>query len=68
MPDALPLLPTTVCGSHGLPSWLFLVREAVQADRLGPAEIQEAYEDAVRIAIRDQVEAAHIIRRELGAA
>ena len=57
MPDALPLLPTTVCGSHGLPSWLFLVREAVRADRLGPAEIQEAYDDAVRLAIRDQVEA-----------
>ena len=65
MPDALPLLPTTVCGSRGLPSWLFLVREAVQADRLGPAEIQEAYEDPVRIAIRDQVEAAHIVRREI---
>jgi 5-methyltetrahydropteroyltriglutamate--homocysteine methyltransferase len=46
-----------VCGSHGLPSWLFLVREAVQADRLGPADIQEAYDAAVRIAIRDQVEA-----------
>ena len=57
MPDALPLLPTTVCGSHGLPSWLFLVREAVRTDRLGPAEIQEAYDDAVRLAIRDQVEA-----------
>ncbi len=57
MPDALPLLPTTVCGSHGLPSWLFLVREAIQADRLGPAEIQEAYDDAVRLAIQDQVEA-----------
>jgi 5-methyltetrahydropteroyltriglutamate--homocysteine methyltransferase len=57
VPDALPLLPTTVCGSHGLPSWLFLVREAVRTDRLGPAEIQEAYDDAVRLAIRDQVEA-----------
>ncbi|MBI4590504.1 MAG: cobalamin-independent methionine synthase II family protein [Candidatus Rokubacteria bacterium] len=57
MPEALPLLPTTVCGSHGLPSWLFLVREAVQADRLGPTDIQEAYDDAIRIAIRDQVEA-----------
>jgi 5-methyltetrahydropteroyltriglutamate--homocysteine methyltransferase len=52
-----PLIPTTVCGSHGLPSWLHLVREAAEAGRLGPADLQEAYEDAVRIAIRDQVEA-----------
>ena len=65
MPDALPLLPTTVCGSHGLPSWLFLVREAVRTDRLGPAEIQEAYDDAVRLAIRDQVEAG--VRMEVQA-
>lgn len=57
MPRDLPLLPTTSVGSHSLPSWLFLVREAVQADRLGPTDIQEAYDDAVRIAIRDQMEA-----------
>jgi 5-methyltetrahydropteroyltriglutamate--homocysteine methyltransferase len=53
----LPLLPTTVVGSHALPSWLFLVREAQEAGRLGPVDLQEAYDDAVRIAIRDQIEA-----------
>src|SRR6266436_2342024 len=53
----MPLIPTTVCGSHGLPSWIHLVREAAQADRLGPIDLQDAYEDAVRLAIRDQVEA-----------
>jgi 5-methyltetrahydropteroyltriglutamate--homocysteine methyltransferase len=52
----LPPLPTTVCGSHALPSWLFLVREAAP-DRLGPTDLREAYDDAVRLAIRDQVEA-----------
>ncbi|HET7874496.1 MAG TPA: cobalamin-independent methionine synthase II family protein [Methylomirabilota bacterium] len=57
MAGELPLIPTTVVGSHGLPSWLFLVREAAQAGRLGPADLQESYDDAVRIAIRDQVEA-----------
>jgi 5-methyltetrahydropteroyltriglutamate--homocysteine methyltransferase len=57
MTSPLPLIPTTVCGSHGLPSWLYLVREAAAADRLGPVDLQEAYDDAVRIAIRDQVEA-----------
>ncbi|MBI1959784.1 MAG: methionine synthase, partial [Candidatus Rokubacteria bacterium] len=57
MHAAIPLIPTTVCGSHGLPSWLHLVREAAQAGRLGPGDLQEAYDDGVRIAIRDQVEA-----------
>lgn len=57
MDDRLPLIPTTVCGSHGLPSWIHLVREAAQAGRLGPVDLQEAYDDAVRIAMRDQIEA-----------
>ena len=57
MSGPLPLIPTTVCGSHGLPSWLHLVREAAAADRLGPIDLQEAYEDAVRLAMQDQVEA-----------
>jgi 5-methyltetrahydropteroyltriglutamate--homocysteine methyltransferase len=57
MARELPLVPTTVCGSHALPSWLFLVREAQTAERLGPTDLQEAYDDAVRLAIRDQVEA-----------
>ncbi|HEY4908761.1 MAG TPA: cobalamin-independent methionine synthase II family protein, partial [Methylomirabilota bacterium] len=57
MTGPMPLIPTTVCGSHGLPSWVHLVREAAAADRLGPIDLQEAYEDAVRLAIRDQVEA-----------
>ncbi|MGH7276857.1 MAG: methionine synthase [Candidatus Rokuibacteriota bacterium] len=57
MTRQLPLLPTTVCGSHALPSWLFLVREAQEAQRLGPIDLAEAYDDAVRIAIRDQLEA-----------
>jgi 5-methyltetrahydropteroyltriglutamate--homocysteine methyltransferase len=53
----LPLVPTTVCGSHALPSWMFLVRDATDAARLGPTDLQEAYDDAVRLAIRDQIEA-----------
>ncbi len=57
MSDVFPLIPTTVCGSHALPSWLHLVREAAAAGRLGPVDLQEAYEDAVRLAMRDQIEA-----------
>ena len=48
MINPMPLIPTTVCGSHGLPSWLHLVREAAAADRLGPVDLREAYDDAVR--------------------
>jgi len=57
MSRELPPLPTSVVGSHALPSWLVLVREAQAAERLGPSDLQESYDDAVRIAIRDQVEA-----------
>ncbi len=57
MARELPLLPTTVVGSHALPSWLFLVREAQAGARLGPTDLQEAYDDAVRLAIRDMIEA-----------
>jgi 5-methyltetrahydropteroyltriglutamate--homocysteine methyltransferase len=57
MRGELPVLPTTVCGSHALPSWVHLVREAADAGRLGPTDLQEAQDDAVRVAIRDQIEA-----------
>jgi len=52
-----PLLPTSVVGSHGLPGWLVLGREAHAAGRLGPVDLRELVEDATRIAIADQVEA-----------
>jgi 5-methyltetrahydropteroyltriglutamate--homocysteine methyltransferase len=53
----LPLLPTSVVGSHALPGWLHLGREAQAAGRLGPADLRELIEDATRIALSDQVEA-----------
>jgi 5-methyltetrahydropteroyltriglutamate--homocysteine methyltransferase len=46
-----------VVGSHALPGWLTLGREAQAADRLGPADLRELVEDATRIALLDQVEA-----------
>jgi 5-methyltetrahydropteroyltriglutamate--homocysteine methyltransferase len=54
---ALPLLPTSVVGSHALPGWLVLGREAHEAGRLGPVDHRELIEDATRIALLDQVEA-----------
>jgi 5-methyltetrahydropteroyltriglutamate--homocysteine methyltransferase len=53
----LPALPTSVVGSHALPGWLTLGREAQAAGRLGPRDLAELVEDATRVAIADQVEA-----------
>ena len=57
MSAGLPMLPTSVVGSHALPAWMYLVREARGGERLGATDVQECYDDAVRIAIRDQIEA-----------
>lgn len=56
---ALPLLPTTVVGSHGIPGWLHVARAAVARDEFGPTDLEELYADATRLAIDDQ-RRAHI--------
>jgi 5-methyltetrahydropteroyltriglutamate--homocysteine methyltransferase len=48
-------LRTTVIGSYPFPSWLELASQ--QLDRFGTNEISELQEDAVIVAIHDQVEA-----------
>lgn len=48
-------LRTTVIGSYPFPSWLELA--SLQLDRFGTNEIAELQEDAVIVAIHDQVEA-----------
>ncbi len=53
----LPLIPTQVIGSHGLPGWIWVVRDAMQAGTMGPADVDEALKDAVRLAIMDMEEA-----------
>lgn len=53
----LPLLPTQVIGSHGLPSWMWIIRDAVAEGKLGPADINETLRDAVNIALMDMTEA-----------
>jgi 5-methyltetrahydropteroyltriglutamate--homocysteine methyltransferase len=52
----LPLIPVQVIGSHGTPSWLWLIRDAVAEGKLGPSDIQETLKDAVNIAIMDMTE------------
>jgi 5-methyltetrahydropteroyltriglutamate--homocysteine methyltransferase len=48
------LLPTSVVGSHGLPGWVRLAREALEAGRLGTLDVRELTEDATQIALIDQ--------------
>jgi 5-methyltetrahydropteroyltriglutamate--homocysteine methyltransferase len=48
------LLPTSVVGSHGLPGWVWLAREALEAERLGALDLRELAEDATQIALLDQ--------------
>jgi 5-methyltetrahydropteroyltriglutamate--homocysteine methyltransferase len=48
------LLPTSVVGSHGLPGWVWLAREAMESGRLGAVDVRELLEDATQIALLDQ--------------
>lgn len=48
-------LRTTVVGSHPFPSWLEFASENL--DRFGPLDLDEIRDDAVRIAIGDQIDA-----------
>jgi 5-methyltetrahydropteroyltriglutamate--homocysteine methyltransferase len=48
------LLPTSVVGSHGLPGWVWLAREAMEQGRLGALDVREVLEDATQVAILDQ--------------
>lgn len=53
----LPLLPTMGVGSYASPGWFILARGRMREGDLGPADIEEMFEDATRIAIADQIEA-----------
>jgi 5-methyltetrahydropteroyltriglutamate--homocysteine methyltransferase len=44
-------------GSYATPGWLFHFREGMRQGAAGPADIEEAFEDAARIAVADQIEA-----------
>ncbi|MGH7374754.1 MAG: methionine synthase, partial [Candidatus Rokuibacteriota bacterium] len=54
MASRAPLLPTSVVGSHGLPGWVWLAREALQGGRLGATDVRELLEDATQVALLDQ--------------
>lgn len=52
--SALPLLPTTVMGSHPRPSWWHLAAEAMRDGRFGTQDREETLNHAVDVAILDQ--------------
>jgi len=49
----LPLIPSTVVGSHGKPGWWFATVKAYEAGQYGPADLEEMFDDAADTAIRD---------------
>ena len=54
----LGLFPTMGVGSYASPSWLIATRRALRAGTAGPADVEEAIQDAVKMAVWDQEEAA----------
>jgi 5-methyltetrahydropteroyltriglutamate--homocysteine methyltransferase len=53
----LPILPTSVIGSHAIPSWMWTALKAADGGEYGPTDINETFDDAVKLAILDQTEA-----------
>ncbi len=53
----LPLLPTTVVGSHGKPSWWTAGVRLWESGQWGPADLEEMLSHAVDTAIRDMEDA-----------
>jgi 5-methyltetrahydropteroyltriglutamate--homocysteine methyltransferase len=51
------LLPTTVVGAHGRPSWLHTAKAEIARGGYGPTDSRETLDDAVEIAILDQTRA-----------
>ena len=57
MIDTLPPLATFGVGSAATPGWLHLFRERLRDGGLGPTDIDEAFDDAARLAVDDQIAA-----------
>jgi 5-methyltetrahydropteroyltriglutamate--homocysteine methyltransferase len=49
----LPLIPSTVVGSHGKGGWWYAAIKAHEAGQFGPADLEEMFDDAADTAIRD---------------
>ncbi|MFN8522690.1 MAG: methionine synthase [Chloroflexota bacterium] len=53
----LPILPTSVVGSHGKASWWFAGVRAHEAGDWGPGDLEEMMDDAADVAINDMTKA-----------
>jgi len=53
MAAALPIIPSTVVGSHGKGAWWYTAVKAHEAGELGPGDLEEMFDDAADTAIRD---------------
>lgn len=51
------MLQTSVIGSYAWPSWFITTVEAIQSGAYGPRDVEEALNDAVDVALRDQEDA-----------
>jgi 5-methyltetrahydropteroyltriglutamate--homocysteine methyltransferase len=51
------LLPVTTVGSYSWPGWYYLVMAAAERGEMGAQDIEEALNDAVEIALQDQIAA-----------
>ena len=51
--SGLPLLPTSVIGSHGRAGWWHLGVKTWEAGQMGPGDLEEMLDDAAATAIRD---------------
>jgi 5-methyltetrahydropteroyltriglutamate--homocysteine methyltransferase len=54
---ALPLIPATVIGSWSFPGWYDKLCRETAGGAYGPGDLEEALEDAVRLAVDDQLAA-----------
>jgi 5-methyltetrahydropteroyltriglutamate--homocysteine methyltransferase len=57
VPNELPLLPTSVVGSHAWPAWLHLTLAAHERGECGVDDVAETLDDAVDTALRDMEDA-----------
>ena len=57
----LPRLPIQAIGSAGIPSWMWLVRDAFAEGKLGPSDIEESLKDGVETSLLDMTEAGYDI-------
>lgn len=55
--EDLPLIPTSVIGSYAQPGWMNLVLDATGRGEFGDADLKEAEDDAVDVAVSDQEDA-----------